>query len=337
MPKVSNLSHDERLQICMLHAEGWSYTKLAERFHVGRCTIIRICTKERNTGSVDDKPRSGRPKRSTAQQEQSLVRYSRDHPRLGSRALNQHWRETGGPNVTARTVRLRLQAAGLMGRVAIPKPILTAGQRQRRLQWANQHADWNQAQWDLVLFTDETILRVLQTSGGRYVRRRVGEELQSNMLRPQARARTGQILVWAAVSGNLLGPLIRIKDKTLTANSYLEILKRCLPQLLTPGGVLMQDNAPPHRAGVVTTWLQERNIAVLDWPANSPDCNPLENLWGILKGRLENRVANDVETLWAAAKEEWAHIPDEVILNVIDSMPRRVQSVISQNGGITKY
>ena len=75
----------------------------------------------------------------------------------------------------------------------------------------------------------------------------------------------------------------------------------------------------------------------MDWPSQSPDLNPIENLWGYLKGRLETRIIHSTAQLLAAAREEWNALPQQVLQNLIESMPRRIAAVIRARGGATKY
>lgn len=86
-------------------------------------------------------------------------------------------------------------------------------------------------------------------------------------------------------------------------------------------------------------WLTDRKIDVLVWPARSPDCNPIENLWGILVRRIyaNNKRYSTVNELNAAISEAWDSVEPSIIKNLINSMPNRIFSIISKGGGPIKY
>jgi len=76
----------------------------------------------------------------------------------------------------------------------------------------------------------------------------------------------------------------------------------------------------------------------LDWPGNSPDLNPIENLWHILKVKITKEKPKTLKELDRILENVWYNgIPLEIIQNLVDSMPTRIKSVIKNNGGPTKY
>ncbi len=75
----------------------------------------------------------------------------------------------------------------------------------------------------------------------------------------------------------------------------------------------------------------------VDWPANSPDLNPIENLWGIIKRKMRSKRPKNADELKATVKETWASIPHQQCHKLITSMPRRIEAVIKAKGAPTKY
>ncbi len=84
-----------------------------------------------------------------------------------------------------------------------------------------------------------------------------------------------------------------------------------------------QDLAPAHTAKSTNSWLNDHGVGVLDWPANSPDLNPIENLWGIVKRKMRNKRPKNSDELKATVKGTWASIPPQQCHKLITSMPCR--------------
>ncbi len=101
--------------------------------------------------------------------------------------------------------------------------------------------------------------------------------------------------------------------------------------------IFQQDLAPAHSAKATSTWIKDHGIPALNWPANSPDLNPIENLWGIVKRKMRYARPNNAEELKATIRATWALITPEQCHRLIDSMPRRIAAVIRAKGAPTKY
>lgn len=154
-------------------------------------------------------------------------------------------------------------------------------------------------------------------------------------------------MVWAGISMDAKTELVFIETGGraggLTANRYIqEILdNHVVPYVGFIGEtfILMQDNARPHSAVSVRHYLQELEIRVMDWPARSPDLNPIEHLWDELKRKIRARNPAPVTRaeLQAALTEEWDAIPQDSAIKLIHSMKNRLQAVIRARGGNTKY
>ena len=103
---------------------------------------------------------------------------------------------------------------------------------------------------------------------------------------------------------------------TLNASAYPEILDNSmLPTLWEQFGdgpfLFQHDCAPVHKARSIKTWMREFGVDELDWPAQSPDLNPIEQLWDELEQRLRARPSHPTSVcdLTNALLEEWSKFP----------------------------
>jgi len=119
------------------------------------------------------------------------------------------------------------------------------------------------------------------------------------------------------------------KDETLSNHLIPSI------DLLYPLGercIFQQDNAPPHRATRVKEWFRENRIEVLDWPSYSPDINPIENVWGLLKQRLYRDLPRTPAAVMETFRVLWLELTPQYAENLAMSMFRRVDRVIARRG-----
>ncbi len=218
------------------------------------------------------------------------------------------------------------------------KPLLNQRQRQKHLTWAVEKKNWTVARWSKVLFSDEFCISF--GNQGPIVWRKSGEAqntccLKSSVKFPQS------VMIWAAMSSAGVGPLCFLKS-TVNAAIYQEILEHfMLPSADKLYGdadfIFQQDLAPAHTAKGTKSWFNDHGVTVLDWPANSPDLNPIENLWGIVKRKMRDTRPNNADDLKATVKETWASIPPQQCHKLITSMPHRIEAVIKAKKAPTKY
>ncbi len=150
-------------------------------------------------------------------------------------------------------------------------------------------------------------------------------------------------LWWFGVQCHLLVLVHCVFLKTnVTAPIYQEILEHfMLPSadqhFKDADFIFQQDLAPAHTSKSTKSWLNDHGVGVLDWSANSPDLNPIENLWGIVKRKMRNKRPKNADELKATVKETWTSRPPQQCHKLITSMPRRIEAVIKAKGAPTKY
>ncbi len=96
--------------------------------------------------------------------------------------------------------------------------------------------------------------------------------------------------------------------------------------------VFQHDNDPKHIAKATKEWFKKQHIKVLEWPSQSPDLNPIENLWSELKVRVAKHQTRNLNDLERICKEEWDKIPPELCANLVANYKKRLTSVIANDG-----
>lgn len=194
--------------------------------------------------------------------------------------------------------------------------------------------------WDRVIFSDETIVR--QFSPNKMsVRRPKNRRYDSRYVSPTVRS-SKSIMIWASISSKgRCGIWIMPSGTTMRGSSYRDMLEEKLRPWLTLRNcdIFQHDGAPCHRSTTVRAWLQENGIQVLEpWPGSSPDLNPIENCWVVLKREIRKRKPASLVELRRAILEVWTQdITEELCKSLVHSMPARIRAVLEARGRQTKY
>ena len=150
------LPHDDRVKVAVLRVEGYSMEAITSRVKSSHSAVSKTLKRLKESGSVDDRLCSGCPRLSSARDDRELVRISLRNRRLSNTQLKRDWNETSLVICSSRTVRRRLDDAGLYGKVARKKPLLTDRHKTIRLNWAKEHKDWSVDDWHIVIWIDQS-------------------------------------------------------------------------------------------------------------------------------------------------------------------------------------
>lgn len=244
-------------------------------------------------------------------------------------------------DVCARTVGRRLTENNLLARAARKVPHLSTTNVKKRIAFAHEHLDEAKEKWRNILWSDETKINLFGSDGKRYVRRPANEQFNPKYTKKTVKYGGGSIMVWGCFSWYGVGPLHRIKG-IMDAVYYRKILRTVMLPYADENMPLkwrfQQDNDPKHTSGLVKDWFAHKNIDVLRWVSQSPDLNPIENLWNHVKKEIAKRdKPSNKENLWEIVQEVWNSIPIEVCQKLVDSMPNRCEEIIRNKGYTINY
>lgn len=246
--------------------------------------------------------------------------------------------------VCGRTIRRMLNDADIRAKRK-PKVLpLTPSRKKNRLLWAKEYRNWTADDWKKVVFSDETKINRLGSDGAQWFWNASNEEIREHHLQHMYKHGGGSVTLWGCFLWDGPGYIARING-TMDGKLYCNILEEDFKNSVNYYGysvqnmVLQQDNDPKHTSKLAKAWFKDNNINVLDWPSYSPDLNPIENLWAIIKRRLCNyeSAPKCTSELFDRVSREWNQITPDLCQELILSMPRRIEAVIKAKGGRTKY
>ena len=329
-----NKSPDLKKTIIALHNSGSSSHKIAHQLSLSRSTVSRLIKRYKQTG--DDVPSSkkgsgGRFSLST-REIRIINRESLIHPHLTAANIQV---SVGGKcqNLSVRTIRRYLRRSNILAYRPSKSPALTARQRKRRYDWALAH---KRHDWSKTAFSDETYICLQPNCPGQYVRRQKGQRINLNHCKHN-RAFCKKIMVWAVIDESGPGSIVCFRG-TMDSVKYKNLMESVIIPFSNMIRYFQHDNAPPHKAQSVVNALNDNGVSVLDWPPYSPDANPIENVWAVLKEKIRQRYAQTLDELENAIQDVWAN--DSTLksccVNGVKNMSKRIEALEKSRGGFIK-
>lgn len=328
------LSDYQRAKCRVLREEGKSFRAIADAVGTTRQTASKWASRA-GPSSLRDKLRIGRPRITSAREDMNIVeKATRGSRRASLTEIAEHSGTTKGGHPSVTTTWRRLQEAGIGQFNPTKKPFLTAAHRQKRLEFAE--ANKTRA-WRNTLFHDER--KYILGPPKKKVWRKRGEiYIESTVKHPCS------VNAWACFGHGGYGRIFVFR-KNLNAVRLKKILKRyMLPAIPTMLGARhptrvfsYHDNDPKYTSKRVRAYLSKHNIVNAGQPPQSPDLNPIENLFSIHATNVRKHQPKTVDEFEAVILREWKKLPKKYISTLVGSMKKRMADVITAQGGHTKW
>lgn len=306
----------------------------------------------KTTGTVYDKPRSGRP-RSLTEQQTKLLSATVEQDKSVPEAVAQLRKEGSIPKRVSTRTACRAVAAYCNFKTPVPQPFLTAEAKQQRAVFsAGRYRVGNLVPIDSSIFQ----MWGYQPRRGRWVRKGT-TPLQPRPIRSQ------KLHVYAGICKHGKTKLVYATGTTglpkryhkaggkgpyrgVCAEEFQDIMaKQLYPQAQAimrragePKPVFLMDGATPHTAASTINFLKAKRIRFLrNWPPNSPDLNPIENLWAWLKREVAAELPSSFADFTATLEAAWDRVPDSMLRKLMRSFHKRLRKCVECGGGHTGY
>ncbi|SCN95043.1 uncharacterized protein FFB20_09933 [Fusarium fujikuroi] len=294
-----------------MYESGVRVKDIADSAGLSRHAIYGIIRRGRAQESCKDKPRSGRPSALSDQDKSHIKILIKNNPFISYRDIISRARLRASP----KTIRRWLIDEKIQHRLALRRPFLTEEAAQLRKSFADKYRHEDESFWYSWWFSDEVTIDRIDGDYTKWSFYRAGERLHKDKVQARRRPVRHSQMFYGAINYDKPSTVVPLPGDPeserggVTGWRILSCLQSYLPDLIEEGETFQHDNA----------LLKERICKTYPEIAAYP------------------KSAEAIDRLIAAAEELWTEIEDDVVKNVIKSMPDRLNECYRANGYYTKY
>ena len=326
MPK--SINYRQRLQIIFLHLNNsgprLSIAKISRKMKLSRHTVSNWIKRFKETVDVLEQHSIGRPTKISGKLEKIMKNALVENPELNAKEISLQLERTG-LKIHPTTISRRLNKLGYHYKVPASKPLLSKKQKLARLKFGRENGDRD---WSNVIFTDEFTIK-LGANRERFWKRRNSRIYLRKQKYP------GKINIWGCFTSSGFGKIILFKEN-LNAEKMISIYEKGLLRSYISLGntnyLLLEDNDPKHTSKKAKIYKKNHKINQISFPANSPDLNPIENVWHVMKSKVAKFHPSNISQLKSIIKKIWKDFPRKMAENLANSMTKRCKLVIDAKG-----
>jgi transposase len=201
--------------------------EISKKLNISASCASRTIKRFKETGDIKDKFRSGRPRKTSIQDDRLIFRLARIDPKASSKKIAQKLNDTLNNHITSRTVSNRLIERKLYSYVAIKKPFLKPTDRMKRINFCRQLLRLTDKQLNSIIYSDESNFEIINRKSKVLIRRFSNEKYSNRAVVPRLQGGGGSIGIWGCITFNGTG-LHTLYDGRLNAERYIEILENAL-------------------------------------------------------------------------------------------------------------